>query len=49
MQKCQAFITEAFDIVRAEELVAKAYDISIDTAKSFYDSLFLALAEKEQT
>lgn len=49
LQKCQAFITEACDIVRAEDLVFRAYEISIDTATSFYDSLFLALAEKEQT
>ena len=29
-------------------MMEKAYDISIETTASFYDSLFLALAEKEQ-
>ena len=41
-------ISEACDVVRAQDMMAKAYDISIVTTASFYDSLFLALAEKEQ-
>ena len=48
LQKCQTFISEACDVVRAQDMMAKAYDISIVTTASFYDSLFLALAEKEQ-
>jgi predicted nucleic acid-binding protein len=48
LQKCQTFISEACDIVRAQDMMAKAYDISIITTASFYDSLFLALAEREQ-
>ena len=48
LQKCQTFIFEACDVVRAQDMMEKAYDISIETTASFYDSLFLALAEKEQ-
>lgn len=47
LQKCQTFISEACDVVRAEELVAEAYEISIAGKAAFYDSLFLALAERE--
>lgn len=47
LQKCQTFISDACEVVRAEELVAEAYEISIVGKAAFYDSLFLALAERE--
>ena len=47
LQKCQTFISDACEVVRAEELVAEAYEISIACKAAFYDSLFLALAERE--
>ena len=48
LQKCMKFIFEACDIVRSQDLAAEAYAISVDARTTFYDSLFLALAEKEQ-
>ena len=42
LHKCQTLISEACDVVRVQDMMEKAYDISI------CDSLFLALAEKEQ-
>lgn len=48
LQKCLTFISEACDVVRAEELVAEAYEISITTKTVFYDSLFLVLSEREK-
>jgi len=42
------FISEACDIVRAQDLAAEAYEISMETKAVFYDSLFLALAKREQ-
>lgn len=47
LQKCQTFISDACEVVRAEELVAEAYEISIAGKAAFYDSLFLALAKRE--
>src|SRR5512139_1654793 len=40
LQKCQIFISEACEVVRAEELLVKAYEISIACKATFYDSLF---------
>jgi len=48
LQKCQLFISEACEVVRAEDLLAEAYEISIACKAAFYDSLFLALAEREK-
>jgi len=48
LQKCMSFIFEACDVVRFQDLASEAYDISVKTKTTFYDSLFLALAEKEQ-
>jgi len=48
LQKCQLFISEACEVVRAEELLVEAYEISIACKAAFYDSLFLALAEREK-
>jgi predicted nucleic acid-binding protein len=48
LQKCLTFISEACDVISAEDLVVEAYEISIVTKAAFYDSLFLALAEREK-
>ena len=48
LQKCLSFISEACDTVRAQDLAAEAYEIAVDTKVDFYDSLFLALAKREQ-
>lgn len=48
LQKCMSFILEACDIARASDLVAEAYQISVETGATFYDSLFLALADREK-
>ena len=47
-KKCQSFIFQACELVRAEELTIKAYDIAVETRTAFYDSLFLAAAEARQ-
>ena len=47
-RKCQSFITEACELVRAEDLTIEAYSISVETRTAFYDSLFLAAAERRQ-
>jgi predicted nucleic acid-binding protein len=48
LQKCLSFISKACDIVKAQDLAAEAYEISMETKAVFYDSLFLALAKREQ-
>jgi len=47
-KKCQSFISEACELIRAEDLTMEAYNISIVTGTAFYDSLFLAAAEESQ-
>ena len=47
-KKCQSFISEACELVRAEDLTLRAYNISVETRTAFYDSLFLAAAEARQ-
>ncbi len=47
LKKCRIFISDVCDVVKAQDLVPEAYEISIGIRASFYDSLFLALAEKE--
>ena len=44
-KKCQSFIVEACELVRAEDLTIRAYNIAVETRTAFYDSLFLAAAE----
>lgn len=46
--KCMSFIFGACDVVRFQDLAVNAYEISIETKATFYDSLFLALAENVQ-
>lgn len=48
LQKCMSFIFEACDLVRFQDLAVDAYEISVETRTTFYDSLFLALANKEK-
>jgi predicted nucleic acid-binding protein len=47
-KKCQSFISEACQLVRAEDLTIRAYNIAVETRTAFYDSLFLAAAEARQ-
>ncbi len=47
-KKCQSFISEACELVRAEDLTIGAYNIAVETRTAFYDSLFLAAAEARQ-
>jgi predicted nucleic acid-binding protein len=47
-KKCQSFISEACELVRAEDLTIRAYNIAVVTRTAFYDSLFLAAAEARQ-
>ena len=47
-KKCQSFISEACELVRAEDLTIRAYNIAVETKTAFYDSLFLAAAEARQ-
>lgn len=47
LKECRIFIRDVCDVVKAQDLVPEAYEISIGIRASFYDSLFLALAEKE--
>ena len=47
-KKCQSFISEACELVRAEDLTQEAYSISVKIKTAFYDSLFLAAAEESQ-
>jgi predicted nucleic acid-binding protein len=45
---CQSFISEACELVRAEDLTIRAYNISVETRTAFNDSLFLAAADARQ-
>jgi predicted nucleic acid-binding protein len=47
-KKCQSFIYEACELVRAEELTIRAYNIAVETRTAFYDLLFLAAAAARQ-
>jgi predicted nucleic acid-binding protein len=47
-KKCQSFISDACELVRAEDLTIRAYNIAVETRTAFYDSLFLAAAEARQ-
>ncbi len=45
-EKCQRFITQACELLRAEDLAEEAFNISIEIKTTFYDSLFLAGAAR---
>jgi predicted nucleic acid-binding protein len=47
-KKCQSLISDACELVRAEDLTIRAYNIAVETWTAFYDSLFLAEAEVRQ-
>jgi len=47
-KKCQSFISDACELIRAEDLTMEAYIISLEAKTTFYDSLFLAAAEESQ-
>jgi predicted nucleic acid-binding protein len=47
-KKCQSFISEACELVWAEDLTIGAYEIAVETRTAFYDSLFLTAAEARQ-
>ena len=47
LQECMSFISEACAPIRTSDLISEAYRIAVDDRIAFYDSLFLAAAEKE--
>ncbi len=47
LRECLGFISEACVVIRAGNLAEEAYDIAVEDGIAFYDSLFLAAAEKE--
>ncbi|HNU40215.1 MAG TPA: type II toxin-antitoxin system VapC family toxin [Methanothrix sp.] len=47
LQDCQDFIATACTIIKASDLSMKAFQIAVDDKISYYDSLFLAAAERE--
>lgn len=47
MQDCQDFIATACTLIRASDLSMKAFQIAVEDKISYYDSLFLAAAERE--
>ena len=47
-KKCQSFISEACELVRAEDLTIRAFNIAVETRTAFNDSLFLAAADARQ-
>jgi predicted nucleic acid-binding protein len=47
LRDCLGFISEACVVVRAGDLTEDAYDIAVEDRIAFYDSLFLAAAERE--
>src|SRR5512136_1187693 len=48
LQDCRDFIAGSCTLLRSFDLVEEAYEISVEGKIAFYDSLFLAAAEKEQ-
>ncbi len=48
LQDCQDFIATACTIIKASDLSMKAFQIAVDDKISYYDSLFLAAAEREE-
>ncbi len=47
LQDCLNFITTACTLIKASDLTAKAFQIAVEDKISYYDSLFLAAAERE--
>lgn len=48
LQDCRDFIAGSCALLRSFDLVEEAYDISVEDKIAFYDSLFLAAADKER-
>jgi len=46
-QDCQDFIATACTLIKASDLTTEAFEIAVDDKTSYYDSLFLAAAQKE--
>ena len=47
LQDCQDFMVTACIIIKASDLSMKAFQIAVEDGISYYDSLFLAAAERE--
>jgi len=47
LQDCQDFMATACTIIKASDLSMKAFQIAVEDKVSYYDSLFLAAAERE--
>ena len=47
LQDCQDFIETACTVIKASDLSMKAFQIAVEDKVSYYDSLFLAAAERE--
>jgi predicted nucleic acid-binding protein len=47
LQDCRDFIATACNLIKASDLSMKAFEIAVEDRISYYDSLFLAAAEKE--
>ena len=47
LQDCQDFIVTACTLIKAYNLLIKAFQIAVEDRISYYDSLFLAAAERE--
>ena len=47
LQDSQDFMATACTIIKASDLSMKAFQIAVDDKISYYDSLFLAAAERE--
>jgi predicted nucleic acid-binding protein len=45
---CQHFIVTACTLMKASDLTEEAFEIAVENKTSYYDSLFLAAAEKEE-
>ena len=48
LQDCRDFIAGSCALLRSFDLVEEAYEISVEDKIAFYDSLFLAAADKER-
>lgn len=48
LQECLGFIREACVVIKASDLAEEAYDIAVEDRIAFYDSLFLAAANREE-
>jgi predicted nucleic acid-binding protein len=48
LQDCRDFIAGSCTLLRSFDLLEDAYEISVEDKIAFYDSLFLAAADKEQ-